>query len=206
MSDRSDPDAADGTGASEAGLEALRPAAAGLGLDLPEDAAAAVEVLLDALATARLSADAYLDDLQRVAAEFENYRKRAAREREETVTRASQRLVQALLPVLDSFDHAFAHQAQAPGDEQLLAGVRGTFHQLMDILSAEGLEMVPGVGEDFDPAVHEATAVAGSREGHLVVAEVLRRGYLLKGRLLRPAMVVVEALPAGPDAAGENGE
>ena len=206
MSGRTDPDPADGTGEPELGLEALRPAAAGLGLDLPEDAAAAVEVLLDALATARLSADAYLNDLQRVAAEFENYRKRAAREREETVARASQRLVQALLPVLDSFDHAFAHQAQTPGEEQVLAGVRGTFHQLMDILSAEGLEMVPGVGADFDPTMHEATAVAGSGEGHLVVAEELRRGYMIKGRLLRPAMVVVEAVPAGPDAAVENGE
>jgi molecular chaperone GrpE len=206
MTGPTDPAPADGTGEPEAGLEALRPAAAELGLDLPEDDVAAIEVLLDALATARLSSDSYLDDLQRVAAEFENYRKRAARERDDIVARSSQRLVQALLPVLDSFDHAFAHQAQTPGEEQLLAGVRGTFHQLMDILTGEGLEMAPGVGEDFDPAVHEATAVAGSGEGHLVVAEVLRRGYMLKGRLLRPAMVVVQPLPAGPDAAGENGE
>jgi len=190
---------------SAAGLEAARPAAAGLGLDLPDDDAAAVEVLLDALATARVSADSYLDDLQRVAAEFENYRKRAAREREETVARASQRLVQSLLSVLDSFDQAFAHQAQTPSEEALLAGVRGTFHQLMDILTGEGLEVVPGVGADFDPAVHEATAVAGDADGHLVVAEELRRGYLLKGRLLRPAMVVVESRPA-PSGPGEGGE
>lgn len=197
-----DPGAAD---EPAAGLEAARPAAADLGLDLPEDDAAAVEILLDALATARGSTDAYLDDLQRVAAEFENYRKRAAREREETVARASQRLVQSLLPVLDSFDHAFAHRAQTPGEEALLAGVRGTFHQLMDILTGEGLEVVPGAGADFDPAVHEATAVAGEADGHLVVAEELRRGYLLKGRLLRPAMVVVESRPA-PSDPGEGGE
>jgi molecular chaperone GrpE len=201
MTDHTDP--VDGTGRPEAGLETARPAAADLGLDLPADDAAAIEVLLDALATARLAADSYLDDLQRVAAEFENYRKRAAREREEIVARSSQRLVQALLPVLDSFDQAFARQPQTPGEEAILAGVRGTFHQLMDILAGEGLEPVPGVGEDFDPALHEATAVAGGGEGRLVVAEELRRGYLLKGRLLRPAMVVVQSLPG---AAGENGE
>jgi molecular chaperone GrpE len=206
MTDHTDPPSPAGAGEPEAGLEVARPAAADLGVNLPDDDAAAVGVLLDALATARQSADSYLDNLQRVAAEFENYRKRAAREREETIARSSQRLVQALLPVLDSFDQAFAHQAQTPGGEQLLAGVHGTFHQLMDILVAEGLEMVPGVGEDFDPTVHEATAVAGSGEGHLVVAEELRRGYMLKGRLLRPAMVVVQALAASPDAAGENGE
>jgi len=144
------------------------------------------------------------DQLLRRAAEFENFRKRAAREREETVARASQRLVENLLPVLDSFDSAFAHQAQTPGEQQILAGVRGTFHQFMGILAGEGLEIVPGVGEDFDPAVHEATAVVGGGHGRLVVAEELRRGYTLKGRLLRPAMVVVGSRDAQP--AGENGE
>jgi len=206
MTGRTNPEPADGPEADlekAAGLEVARPAAAELGLDLPEDDAAAIEVLTDALATAQASADSYLDDLQRVAAEFENFRKRAAREREEMVARSSQRVVQALLPVLDSFDQAFAHQAQTPGEEQLLAGVRGTFHQLMDILAGEGLEIVPGVGEDFDPAVHEATAVAGGGDEPLVVARELRRGYTLKGRLLRPAMVVVESRPA---ATGEDGE
>jgi molecular chaperone GrpE len=192
-------------GEPEAGFEVAHSADAALGFDLPEDDAAAVEVLLDALATARASADSYLDDLQRVAAEFENYRKRATREREEIVERSSQRVVQALLPVLDSFDRAFAHQAETPGEEQLLAGVHGTFHQLMDILAGEGLEAVPGAGEDFDPAVHEATAVAGGADGQLVVAEELRRGYTLKGRLLRPAMVVVESRPTSLATGGDGG-
>lgn len=189
---------------SEAGLEAARPVVAELGFDLPEDDAAAVDLLADALATARAAADSYLDDLRRLAAEFENFRKRAAREREETVARASQRLVENLLPVLDSFDSAFAHQAQTPAEQQILAGVHGTFHQLMGILAGEGLEIVPGVGEDFDPTVHEATAVTGGGHGPLVVSEELRRGYTLKGRLLRPAMVVVGSRDA--ESAGENGE
>ena len=171
-----------------------------LGLDLPDDREEAVGVLLDALATTRGAADAYLGDLQRVAAEFENFRKRAAREREETIARAAQRVVQALLPVLDSFDQAFAHQAQTPSEQQVLAGVRGTFHQLMDVLSKEGLETIPAVGEDFDPEVHEA--VAGGGDGDLMVSRELRRGYALKGRVLRPAMVVVAPRPA--ESAGES--
>ncbi|MBM3695428.1 MAG: nucleotide exchange factor GrpE [Actinobacteria bacterium] len=154
------------------------------------------------MATARGAADSYLEDLQRVAAEFENFRKRAAREREDTVARAAQRVVQALLPVLDSLDQAFAHQAQTPGEEQVLAGVRGTYFQLMDVLSKEGLEMTPGVGEPFDPQVHEA--VAGGGEGDLVVAQEMRRGYTLKGRVLRPAMVVVESRAGAPEASGES--
>jgi molecular chaperone GrpE len=184
-----------------ADLEPVRPSPADLGLDLPEDDEEAVGVLLDALATARGAADSYLDDLQRVAAEFENFRKRAAREREEITARSSQRLVAALLPVLDSFDQAFAHQAQTPGEEQILAGVRGTFHQLMDTLAREGLEVIPTVGEPFDPVTHEA--VAGGGDGELVVSEEFRRGYTLKGRVVRPAMVVVAPRP-GPGGESEG--
>jgi molecular chaperone GrpE len=189
-------------GEAEAGsLEPAWPDPSLLGLDLPDDREEAVGVLLDALATARVAADSYLEDLQRVAAEYENFRKRAARERDDTVARAAQRVVQALLPVLDSFDQAFAHQAQTPGEEQVLAGVRGTFHQLMDVLSKEGLEAIPAAGEDFDPQVHEA--VAGGGDGDLMVSQELRRGYTLRGRVLRPAMVVVAPRPAA-GAAGES--
>jgi len=171
------------------------PAAADLGIDLPEDHDEAIDALLEALATARASADAYLDDLQRLAAEFENYRKRAAREREEIVERSTQRLVEEMLPVLDSFDQAFAHETQTPGEEQVLAGVRGTFHQLMDVLGREGLAMVPGAGSPFDPNHHEA--VGGGGDGDLVVARELRRGYSLKGRVVRPALVIVAAEEGG---------
>ena len=92
--------------------------------------------------------------------------------------------------------------AQTPGEEQVLAGVRGTFHQLMDVLSREGLEAIPAAGEAFDPQVHEA--VAGGGEGDLVVTQELRRGYALKGRVLRPAMVVVASRPDEPGGAGES--
>ncbi len=162
--------------------------------DLPEDPAEAISVLEQALEEARASDAARLDDLQRVAADFENFRKRAVREQLELAARASQGLVEALLPVLDSFDAAFAHEAQNPGEEQLLAGIKGTFHQLMSVLGAEGLEVIPTVGEAFDPEVHEA--VSGGTGDDLLVSGEMRRGYTLAGRVIRPALVSVE--PAAP--------
>ncbi len=158
-------------------------------LELPDDPSQAAEILVDELRTARESEAARLDDLQRVAAEFENFRKRSEREQQEVTARASQRVVAALLPVLDSFDGAFEHDAQSPSEELLLSGVQSTFHQLMEVLGREGLAVIPTEGEPFDPTVHEA--VAGGGGDDLVVASEMRRGYTLGGRVLRPALVVV---------------
>ena len=160
-------------------------------IELPEDPAEALEVLIKALHQARESEAARLDDLQRVAAEFENFRKRSRRDKQDMTARASQRIVEALLPVLDSFDGAFDHDAQSPSEEQLLSGVQGTFHQLMEVLGREGLAVIPTEGESFDPTVHEAVAGGGGEA--LVVSGEMRRGYTLGGRVLRPALVAVSA-------------
>lgn len=160
-------------------------------LDLPEDADQAVEVLIAELSDARNTAESHLDDLKRVAADFENYRKRANREREELVTRASERLVTDLLPVLDSLDGALAAEVEGVNQERVLAGVRNTQQQLMDILTAHGLESMAALGKPFDPNLHEA--VSGGGDGHLVVVTEIRRGYSLNGRVIRPALVQVAA-------------
>jgi molecular chaperone GrpE len=175
-------------------------AAESLQIDLPEDPTEAVGVLTEALQASEETASARLDDLQRLAAEFDNYRKRAMRDQQETVERASQRLVEALLPVLDSFDGAFAHEAQSPGEELLQKGITSTYHQLFEILQREGLEPIAAEGEAFDPALHEA--VSGGAGDDLVVSNEMRRGYTLHGRVIRPAMVAVA--PAGDE--GEAGE
>ena len=158
-------------------------------LELPEDPAEAVEILIGRLHAVKESEAARLDDLQRIAAEFENFRKRSERDQEEMTARASQRVVAALLPVLDSFDGAFGHDAQSPGEELLLSGVQGTFHQLMEVLGREGLAVIPTEGEPFDPTIHEAVAGGGGED--LMVAGEMRRGYTLGGRVLRPALVAV---------------
>ncbi len=165
---------------------------ADLGLELPEDPSAAVQLLLTAAAEARSEADEYLETLQRVAADFDNYRKRIERDQADMVQRASQRLIERLLLTLDSFDAALSYDAKTPGEETILAGLRSTHALFMETLAGDGFAPIPADGVPFDPAVHEAVA-GPSEEGdsELIVRE-MRRGYTLRGRVLRAALVTVE--------------
>ncbi len=165
--------------------------AAELGLDLPDDPDEAKRVLLRELAEARHEAGEYLETLQRVAAEFDNYRKRVERDHVENVMRASQRIIEHLLPSLDTFDAALAYEPQSPAEEKILDGMRGTHTLLLETLAKDGLEPIAAVGEAFDPAVHEAVAGEAGGAGELVVTQELRRGYTLQGRVLRPTLVMV---------------
>ncbi|MEX0825510.1 MAG: nucleotide exchange factor GrpE [Acidimicrobiia bacterium] len=158
-------------------------------LELPDDPDQAVDMLIAELSDARTAAESHLDDLKRVAADFENYRKRANREREEIMIRASERLVTDLLPVLDSLEAALA--AEVDGGVRLLVGVRNTQQQMLDILTAHGLEPITAQGQPFDPNLHEA--ISGGGDGHLVVVAEVRRGYSFNGRVIRPALVQVAA-------------
>jgi molecular chaperone GrpE len=166
--------------------------AAALGLDLPEDKDQAIEILLAKLEESRDEATSYLDDLKRVAADFDNYRKRTTREQASIIDRAAERVVRELMPVLDSFDAAVNTEANTDAERQLLSGMMRTREQLLKGLEQEGLETIPSIGEVFDPEIHEAVGSRG--EGNeFVVAEELRRGYRLRDRVLRPAMVMLEA-------------
>jgi molecular chaperone GrpE len=162
------------------------------GMELPDDPEAATEVLLGMLAEERQAAQAIFSDLQRVAAEFDNYRKRVQRDQTDLVDRASERVVLELLAVLDSFQAAFTHEPQSPTEENLIAGMRNTYDQLVSVLTKEGLEAIPAIGEPFDPNVHEAAQAPADAGAHLVVSEELRRGYVLRGRMIRPSLVVVD--------------
>jgi len=163
-----------------------------LGVALPEDKDEAITVLLGELRDARSEAASYLDDLRRVAADFENYRKRATREQQVTVERASERVLAAMLPVLDSFDAALQIEATSETEEKLLGGMRGTHTQLMDVLAKEGLESVPTWGVAFDPEIHEA--VMSNGDGSVLnVSQEYRKGYRLRGKVIRAALVALEA-------------
>lgn len=162
-----------------------------LGLDLPDDPEQAKELLLMEVEKARDDASAYLDDLKRVAADFDNYRKRSLREQASTLERATERVVQGLLPVLDSFDAALATEPKTDGERQLYSGMINTREQLLKALEAEGLKAIETVGERFDPSVHEAAGAPGG-DGELVVGEEIRRGYKLNGRVIRAALVALE--------------
>lgn len=164
-----------------------------LGLELPEDPDAAIDVLVEELTASRTSAETHLADLQRALADFDNYRKRVERDKATLVERSSERIIAALLPALDSFDNAFTTEAQTPTEEKLLAGMRSTYHQIMDILAKEGLEPIDAEpGTTFDPEVHEAVSMTPDAVGDLVVSNELRRGYRFAGKVLRPSMVAVD--------------
>jgi molecular chaperone GrpE len=138
--------------------------------------------------------DEYLLALQRTQADFENYRKQIARRQEEQAARASQGLVDKLLPVLDTLDLAEAHLNESLALSPDAKALRASRAMLMDILAKEGLERIDQAGVPFDPSVHDAVAHSegeGGEHGETVVEEVLRSGYRWKGQVLRAAMVRV---------------
>jgi molecular chaperone GrpE len=145
------------------------------------------------LERARKEAAEHLDDLRRLKAEFENYRKRVLKEQTQVVERASERLIERLLPVLDNFELALLAADRTKDYEALVKGVEMVFGELMELLHREGLQKIDALGKPFDPALHEAVLEVGEgpADGDAYVAEVLRNGYTLKGRVIRPAMVKV---------------
>ena len=150
------------------------------------------EVSVEELEKARAESAAHLEDLQRLKAEFENYRKRVLKEQTELVERASVSLVSRLLTVLDNFDLAVLSAEETKDFEKMLKGLELVYGELKEVLRQEGLEPIEAKGRRFDPNLHEAALeVGGDENGDLVVAEVLRPGYSFKGRILRPAMVKV---------------
>jgi len=145
--------------------------------------------LAERLAEVERERDEYLDDLKRVAAEFENYRKRAARDQESLVARAHERLAKELLPVLDDLERAL--EAAAGHEEaKLEEGVRLVHRELSKALAKEGLVEIETNGK-FDPHVHEALLSQPSEKDEGAIIEVLQKGYRLGDRVLRPARVVI---------------
>jgi molecular chaperone GrpE len=156
------PEVAEDEGSADAGVAEAE-------VTLPED-----------LAKLAAERDDYLLQLQRVTADFDNYRKRILKQQSEHLERAAEALVEKLLEVLDTFDLALAH---GEGFEQVHA-------TLMAVLGKEGLERIHPEGQPFDPNEADAVAHEDAEDGPLV-AQVLRPGYRWKGRVLRPAMVKV---------------
>jgi molecular chaperone GrpE len=157
--------------------------------EAPREESVGLEERLAALEAER---DEYLNDLKRVAAEFENYRKRVLRDQESLVARAHERLVKELLPVLDDLERALA-AAEEHEEAKLEEGVRLVHRELAAALEREGLAEIETNGV-FDPHVHEALlSQPSSDQAEGTVLEVVQKGYRLGDRVLRPARVVVAA-------------
>jgi molecular chaperone GrpE len=162
----------------------------------PESEPRSLEELAAALVEAERTRDEFLDHLRRERAEFENFRKRTTRERMDALDRGAEALCTNLLGVLDTFGFAL-DAAEKSEDDQLAKGVQMVHGQLVEVLGQAGLEEVPGVGQSFDPNLHEAmlqvdaAEALGEEVDEPVVVEVLRPGYRFKNRVLRPASVKV---------------
>lgn len=152
----------------------------------PEDSEQEAGALRKELEQAGRERDEYLDALRRVKAEFENYRKRQERERERMTQVAAERLVKDLLPVMDNLERALESEGDIRG------GVSSTREQFFEVLEREGLVPVASDGEHFDPNFHEAVMGQESEEHEEgTIIQTFQRGYVLNGKPIRPAKVVV---------------
>ena len=165
----------------------------------PETAAPLTPEQIEELKTRAAKAEENWERLLRTTADFDNFKKRAAREKIEVGQYASLSLLQKLLPVLDNFEMALAAAQTAQGDKlaSLQSGVGMIQQQLKSALAETGLEEIDATGKPFDPMLHEAVSQQETTdvpEDH--VAQQLRKGYKVKERLLRPATVIVAKKPA----------
>jgi molecular chaperone GrpE len=149
------------------------------------DADAVLEADLDRLAGER---DEMRSLAQQIQADFENFKKATQRRQAEHSDRATEGLVEQLLPVLDSFELALG--ALIDADDKVRKGVELVYAELLGVLEKNGVERIDAAGKPFDPTEHEAV-LQEDGDGEPVVADILRTGYRLKGRVLRPAMVKV---------------
>ncbi len=171
------------------GDERIDPTVEEAGADAPaSDDGTAVEE--DPIARAERERDEHLDSLRRLAAEFDNYKKRMAREQQELQVRAAERLLRDLLPVFDDLERAL--QAFETADKEAIAdGVALVHRALWTLLEREGVAELDPEGEAFDPHRHEALLSQAADAPDGTVIEVIQKGFMLGDRVLRPARVVV---------------
>jgi molecular chaperone GrpE len=166
---------------------------------VPLEPATVTAAQLDELKERAAKADEHWDRLLRTTADFDNFKKRAAREKQEAIKFANEGLLEKLIPVLDNFDMAFSatQNNQSEAVQSLQTGISMIYQQLKRALVDIGLEEVEANGQPFDPNLHEAVSqkeTADVPEGQVV--QQLRKGYKFRDRLLRPATVVVAKHPA----------
>jgi molecular chaperone GrpE len=158
---------------------------------------AAEEVTADAGASAELEklraeSEDYQQRLLRTQADFDNFRRRTVKEKEELGKYASAKLITELLPVIDNFERALSSSGESTDANSYIKGVEMIFRQLEGVLKAEGLIPMEAEGQPFNPEFHQAIMQVESDEHEEgIVVEVVQKGYLLKDKVLRPAMVKV---------------
>lgn len=165
------------------------------------------ENLREQLAAKELEAKENYERLLRLAAEFENFKKRAAREKADAIRYANESLLKDLLPILDNLERALEHAKSGGNGKPLLDGIELVLKGFLEVLEKHGVTQISAVGETFDPGKHDALAqIETSEHRPNTVVEEHSKGYHLTGRLLRPSQVTVAKLPENQEkrkAAGE---
>jgi molecular chaperone GrpE len=148
------------------------------------------------LAAKELEAKSNYDRFLRQVAELDNFKKRTARERDDAIRFANEAMIKDLLPVVDNLERAVAHAAGGGNGKPIVEGVEMVLKGLLDVLAKHGVTQISALGQSFDPSKHEAMAQveSESHEPNAVVDE-LHKGYMLRDRLLRPALVSVAKAP-----------
>jgi len=145
----------------------------------------------------RKEKDELFGKLQRISADYANYQKRVPRQIADMVFYEKERMVKTLLPALDNFELTLKNAGSVKSVDVLVEGIRIIYGQLLDILKSHNLEQIEALGQEFDPAVHEAmTQQANPEKQEGVVLEEFQKGYRLNGRVIRPSRVVINRLPA----------
>ncbi len=164
--------------------ETKKPEEIGVSLEVEDKTQEAFETIQAELAEAK---DKYL----RIYAEFENYKKKVQKDREELIKYSNESLVYELLPALDNLEMAIRHSSEA-NSESLIKGVENTFREFARILEKFGLKSIDALGKTFDPAYHHAMSQVERQDiDNNTVVEELRKGYLYNEKVLRPSIVVV---------------
>ncbi len=156
-----------------------------------------VEELSKQIESFKKEKDDIFAKLQRVAADYDNYQKRSARQITESVNYEKDKIVKSILPVLDNFDYILANTSCGVTDQTLLKGVKIIYDQMLEVLKGYGVEQIKSAGELFNPAHHEAIthrSEKDKKEG--IVLEELQKGYKTGERLIRPSRVIVNKLPS----------
>jgi molecular chaperone GrpE len=142
--------------------------------------------------------------LQRLAADYENYQKRSAKQITDSVAYEKEKIIKALLPVLDDFERALAH---AEDGDSVAEGIKLVYEHFKGVLRAQGIEQIETAGQRFDPAMHEAIVQQcdESKDDEMILDE-LQKGYKLNGRLIRASKVLVNKLPVKTEQSTEEDE
>lgn len=154
--------------------------------------AESVEELKARIEALSAQSEEYMQRLARSQADFDNFRKRTIREKEELGKYASSKLIAELIPVIDNFGRALDTRPEGEASESFVKGVEMIYRQFDSVLQAEGLTTMETVGQPFNPEFHQAVMQVESDEHEEgIVVEELQKGYMLKDKVLRPAMVKV---------------